>query len=331
MKQSIDNQSKENVTVSMKLLSVVIPAYNEQRVLLEFHKRISKVLESMQLEAELIFVNDGSTDDTLKIMRELRKSDQRISILDLSRNFGKETAMTAGLDHARGDAVVLIDADLQHPPELIPELVKHWIDGYDVVYTRNIDRGGENVVKRFITRAFYRLIKVVGRLDIPENAGDYRLLSRRAIDSLIQLRERHRYMKGLFSWIGYPQIAVPYRPDSRFAGRTKWNFFKLWNLAIEGLTSFTIAPLRIATYFGLISALVAFIYAIQIIYQTVVYGNPVAGYPSIMVVILFLGGIQLISIGIIGEYLGRIFDETKRRPLYIVKGYESSSSRKIDS
>jgi len=225
MKQSIDNQSKENVTVSMKLLSVVIPAYNEQRVLLEFHKRISKVLESMQLEAELIFVNDGSTDDTLKIMREFRKSDQRISILDLSRNFGKETAMTAGLDHARGDAVVLIDADLQHPPELIPELVKHWIDGYDVVYTRNIDRGGENVVKRSITRAFYRLIKVVGRLDIPENAGDYRLLSRRAIDSLIQLRERHRYMKGLYSWIGYPQIAVPYRPDSRFTGRTKWNFF----------------------------------------------------------------------------------------------------------
>jgi glycosyltransferase involved in cell wall biosynthesis len=332
MKENTDIKSKKKVVKKgNRFLSVVVPAYNEEEVLRDFHARIAKVLNNMEIEAEILYVNDGSTDDTLKIMHDLRQSDQRVSILDLSRNFGKEAAMTAGLDHAGGDAVVLIDADLQHPPELIPELVTHWIDGYDVVYTTNVDRSGETIVKKFITHSFYRLIKMFGRVEIPMNAGDYRLLSRRALDSLTQLREQHRYMKGLFAWIGYPQKDVPYQPDPRFAGSTKWGYSDLWYLALEAITSFTVAPLKIATYFGLVSAFIAFIYGAITIYQKLVYGNPVAGYPSLLVAVLFLGGIQLLAIGIIGEYLGRIFNETKKRPLYFLKSYEPSSSREIQS
>jgi glycosyltransferase involved in cell wall biosynthesis len=233
MKENTDIKSKKKVVKKgNRFLSVVVPAYNEEEVLRDFHARIAKVLNNMEIEAEILYVNDGSTDDTLKIMHDLRQSDQRVSILDLSRNFGKEAAMTAGLDHAGGDAVVLIDADLQHPPELIPELVTHRIDGYDVVYTTNVDRSGETIVKKFITHSFYRLIKMFGRVEIPMNAGDYRLLSRRALDSLTQLREQHRYMKGLFAWIGYPQKDVPYQPDPRFAGSTKWGYSDLWYLAL---------------------------------------------------------------------------------------------------
>jgi len=331
MEKSTGIQSKKGVNFADRLLSIVVPAYNEEEVLPKFHERVSSVLKSMTIDAEIVYVNDGSTDNTLEVIQHIRKSDPRVSIVDLSRNFGKETAMTAGLDHTSGDAIVIIDADLQHPPELIPELVKHWNDGYDVVYTKNTDRFGESIVKRYITRAFYRLIKMFGRVDVPENAGDYRLLSRRALDSLIQLREQHRYMKGLFSWIGYPQKAVPYHPDPRYAGQTKWSYLDLLDLALDGITSFTISPLKIATYLGLVSALAAFIYASIIVYQALFYGRSVAGYPSIMVVILFLGGVQLIIIGIIGEYLGRVFNETKRRPLYFLKGYEPSASRKIPS
>lgn len=331
MEKSADIQSKKGVNFADTLLSVVVPAYNEEEVLPKFHERVSSVLKSMTIDAEIVYVNDGSTDNTLEVIQHIRKSDPRVSIVDLSRNFGKETAMTAGLDHASGDAIVIIDADLQHPPELIPELVKHWNDGYDVVYTKNSDRFEESIVKRTMTRAFYRLIKMFGRVDIPENAGDYRLLSRRALDSLIQLREQHRYMKGLFSWIGYPQKAVPYHPDPRYAGQTKWSYLNLLDLALDGITSFTISPLKIATYFGLVSAFASFIYASIIVYQALLYGKPAAGYSSIMVVILFLGGVQLIIIGIIGEYLGRVFNETKRRPLYFLKGYEPSASRKIPS
>jgi len=331
MEKSADIQSKKGVNFTDRLLSIVVPAYNEEEVLPKFHERVSSVLKSMTIDAEIVYVNDGSTDNTLEVIQHIRKSDPRVSIVDLSRNFGKETAVTAGLDHASGDAIVIIDADLQHPPELIPELVKHWIDGYDVVYTKNSDRFGESIVKRAMTRTFYRLIKMFGRVDVPENAGDYRLLSRRALDSLIQLREQHRYMKGLFSWIGYPQKAVPYNPDPRYAGQTKWSYLDLLDLALDGITSFTISPLKIATYFGLVSAFASFFYASIIVYQALFYGKPVAGYPSIMVVILFLGGVQLIIIGIIGEYLGRVFNETKRRPLYFLKGYEPSASRKIPS
>lgn len=332
MTQRTNLQSLEKDGISTKLLSIVVPAYNEEEVLSEFHKRVSEVLKSLPLNAEIIYVNDGSTDRTLDVMLHLRESDKRVTIVDLSRNFGKQAAMSAGLDHSNGDAVVVIDADLQHPPDLIAEMLTHWIEGYDVVYATNADRFGESRMKRYLTSIFYRLIKVFGRIELPENAGDYRLLSRRAVEAIVQLREQHRYMKGLFSWIGYPQKAIPYQPDPRFAGSTKWGYLDLWYLSLEAITSFTVTPLKIATYFGLASAIIAFIYGAITIYQKLVYGNPVAGYPSLLVAVLFLGGIQLLTIGIIGEYLGRIFDETKRRPLYFVKRYEaSSSSRKKKS
>ena len=308
---------------------MVIPAYNEQEVLPEFHKRLSAVLKSMPIEAEIVYVNDGSTDNTLAIMKHLRESDTNVALVDLSRNFGKEIALTAGLDHTNGDAVVVIDADLQDPPELIPELIRHWSDGYDVVYAKRVSRDGESRIKKATAYAFYRLIQVINRVRIPEDTGDYRLLSRRAVDSLIQLREQHRFMKGLFAWIGYPQKAVPYHRDHRFAGQTKWNYWKLWNFALEGITSFSIAPLKMATYVGLVTALGAFIFALFIIYKTLVYGDPVAGWPSLMVVILFLGSIQLITIGIIGEYLGRMFNETKQRPLYFLKDYQPSQGQSV--
>jgi polyisoprenyl-phosphate glycosyltransferase len=326
MQHQVDIQRQ--IVLNDKLcLSIVVPAYNESEVLTEFHSRLARVLESMQMGAEIVFVNDGSTDDSLEVMQRLQEKDRRIAIVNLSRNFGKEIALTAGLDYTKGDAVVVIDSDLQDPPELIPDLVKHWIEGYDGVYAKRVSRDGESVLKKATAFAFYRMIQRVSRVNIPADTGDYRLLSRRAVDSLTKLREQHRFMKGLFAWIGYPHKAVPYRRDPRYAGKTKWNFWSLWNFALEGITSFTIVPLKVATYLGLMIALGSFIYAVFIIYRTLIYGNPVAGYPSLMVVILFLSGIQLTTLGIIGEYLGRMFDETKQRPLYVVKDYLPSTQR----
>jgi len=306
---------------SDRLLSVIVPAYNEAGVLEIFHKRLTPVLAGLPMATEVIYINDGSTDQTLEVLQALRRGDPAIGIVDLSRNFGKEIAMAAGLDCARGDAVVVIDADLQDPPELIPELVKHWQAGYDGVYAVRLSREGESWLKKTTAHFFYRIINRLSRVPIPEDTGDFRLLSRRAVDSLNKLREQHRFTKGLFTWIGYPQKAVHYHRNPRAAGKTKWNYWRLWNFALEGITSFTTAPLRIATYLGLFTALSAFLYAGIIIYKTLAYGEPVRGYPSLIVVVLFLGGIQLIGIGILGEYLGRIFDETKMRPLYFLKGF----------
>lgn len=303
------------------LLSVVVAAHNEEEVLAAFHQRLASVLDSLSLDAEIVYVDDGSTDRTPQVMRELQERDARVAIVDLSRNFGKEIAITAGLDHTSADAVVVIDADLQDPPELIPEMLRHFREGYDVVYAQRMSRAGETFLKRGTAYLFYRVIQMVSRVKIPEDTGDFRLLSRRAVDALKKLREQHRFMKGLFAWIGYPQKAVPYRREPRPAGHSKWNYWSLWNFALEGFTSFTIAPLKAATYLGLTTALAAFLFAVRIIYKTLRYGDPVAGYPSLMVVILFLGGIQLVTLGIIGEYLGRMFDETKQRPLYLIKGY----------
>ena len=308
--------------IRSSLLTIVVPAFNEQEVLAAFHGRLAPVLDALEMEAEVLYVNDGSADKTLSVIRDLREQDPRIAILDLSRNFGKEIAMTAGLEHARGDAVIIIDADLQDPPELIPELVRHWRDGWDMVYAQRIERLGESLLKKLTARWFYRLIQRVGRVRIPENAGDFRIMSRRAVDSLLKLREQHRFMKGLFAWIGYPQKGIPYKRDPRFAGRTKWGYWRLWNFALDGITSFTTTPLKWATYLGLVTAFGSFAYAVEIILQKLLYGNPVKGYPSLMVVMLFLGGVQLVFLGIIGEYLGRMFDETKRRPLYFLSAYE---------
>lgn len=309
-----------------RTLSVVVPAYNEEEVLPEFHRRTTAVLNRLDLDAEIVYVNDGSRDHTLDLLKSLHEQDSHVTIVNLSRNFGKEIALTAGLDHAIGDAVVVIDADLQDPPELIPELVKYWYDSYDVVYAKREARDGETFVKKATAHIFYRLIQRISRVQLPEDTGDFRLLSRRAVDALKQLREQHRFMKGLFAWIGYRQIAVPYRRDPRFAGETKWNYLKLWNFAIEGFTSFTIAPLKIATYVGGFTSSIAFIYALITVYKTIIYGDPVRGYPSLMVVVLLLGGIQLMTLGIIGEYLGRMFNETKNRPLYLIDTYMPCSS-----
>lgn len=302
-------------------LSIVVPAFNEEDVLEELHKRLSTVLDEIGVTAEIIYINDGSSDDTIKVMRTLRVSDPRVTIIDLSRNFGKEIAMTAGLDHARGDAVIVIDADLQDPPELMPQLIAEWRNGFDVVYAKRTARDGETAMKKFTAAAFYRLIQRISRVKIPEDTGDFRLLSRRAVDALKQIREQHRFMKGLFAWIGYPQKAVYYRRDPRFAGEGKFNYWRLWNFAIEGITSFTIAPLKAATYIGILIALCSFAYAGWIIYKTVAFGDSVPGYPSLMVVMLFLGGVQLLCIGILGEYLGRLFNESKNRPLYLISEY----------
>jgi glycosyltransferase involved in cell wall biosynthesis len=304
------------------LLSIVVPAYNEDAVLPEFHARLAAVLDAAGLDAEIVYVNDGSRDLTLEVIRTLRRRDPRVALVDLSRNFGKEVALTAGLDHARGDAVVVIDADLQDPPELIPRLVARWREGFDVVYAQRSARDGETRLKRASAYLFYRLMQRMSRVRVPPDTGDFRLLSRRAVDALRQLREQHRFMKGLFAWIGFPQSAVLYRRDPRHAGATKWNYWKLWNFALDGITSFTIAPLKLATYLGLVTAFFAFAFGAFIIVDTLLYGNPVAGYPSLIVVVSFLGGVQLFFIGVIGEYLGRIFNETKQRPLYFLNAYQ---------
>ena len=303
------------------LLSVVVPVYNEQEVLPEFLRRLAAVFDEYHLPGEFLFVNDGSTDGSLTWLIDAQQRDSRIALVDLSRNFGKEVAMSAGLDHASGDAVIIIDADLQDPPELIPQLIECWQQGYDVVYARRSSRAGETWLKKSTSHVFYRLMRLLSRVQIPEDTGDFRLLSRRAVEALKRFRESNRFMKGLFSWIGFQQKAVIYERDARFSGVTKWNYWRLWNFALEGITSFTTIPLKIATYFGILVSLGAFFYGLLIIFKTLFFGDPVPGYPSLMVVILFLGGVQLIAIGIIGEYLGRVFDETKARPLYLLNDY----------
>jgi len=308
-----------------EMLSVVVPAYNEEAVLPEFHRRLALVFDTLaDYDCEVVYVNDGSRDRTQFIIDRLAVADVRVASVDLSRNFGKEIAMTAGLDHARGDAVIVIDADLQDPPELIQELIKEWKSGCDVVYATRTVREGETWLKKATAAWFYRLIQQVSRVKIPANTGDFRLMSRRSVNALVALREQHRFMKGLFAWVGFPSKAVAYQRDPRFAGETKFNYWKLWNFALEGITSFTTAPLKAATYLGLCTSLFAFFYGAWIIFKTLIYGDIVRGYPTIMVTILFLGGVQLFFIGVIGEYVGRIFNETKARPLYFVQGYRPS-------
>jgi glycosyltransferase involved in cell wall biosynthesis len=301
---------------------VVIPAYNEAAGLPEFHRRLAAVLGGLGESWEAVYVNDGSRDETLAVLRALKCDDSRVAILNLSRNFGKEVATTAGLDHARGEAVLVIDADLQDPPEVIPDLVAAWREGFDMVYAQRRERHGDTALKKATAGLFYRLMARMGRVPLPPNAGDFRLMSRRAVDALLTMREQHRFMKGLFAWVGFPTRAVPYDRAPRHAGETKWNYWKLWNLALEGITSFTVMPLKVATYLGLVVAVFAAIYGGVIVLRTLLFGNPVPGYPSLMAVVLFLGGAQLMTLGVIGEYLGRVFNETKNRPLYVVERYE---------
>jgi polyisoprenyl-phosphate glycosyltransferase len=302
-------------------LSVVVPAYNEEAVLPEFHRRLAAVLDALaaDLDAEIVYVNDGSSDATMRLLVGIHDGDARVAVVDLSRNFGKEIAMSAGLDHARGDAVVVIDADLQDPPELIPDMVKAWQSGSDVVLMRRATRANESWLKKATARAFYRSIGRIGEIEIPADVGDFRLLSRRAVAALLRFPERTRFMKGLYAWIGFPSAEIVYHRDGRFAGETKWNYWRLWNFALEGITSFSVVPLKVASYIGFATALVAFGYGVFVIGKTLLYGDPVRGYPTLVVLVLFGGGLQLMALGIIGEYLARMFIEVKGRPLYLVQ------------
>jgi polyisoprenyl-phosphate glycosyltransferase len=301
-------------------LSVVVPVYNEAAVIGDFHRRLAAVLDALADSAEIIYVNDGSRDDSMRHLRGFAEADTRVVLLDFSRNFGKEIAMTAGLDHAAGAAVVVIDSDLQDPPELIPDMLREWRAGADVVMMRRESREGESWLKKATASAFYRLIGSIGEMPIPADVGDFRLLSRRAVDALRRLPERTRFMKGLYAWVGFRQTTLDYHRDARFAGVTKWNYWRLWNLAIEGITSFSSAPLKLASYVGLATAVYALGAGVYVFGKALLFGDPVAGYPSLMVTVLFLGGVQLIALGIIGEYLARMFVEVKGRPLYLLSG-----------
>ena len=309
------------------LISVIVPCFNESIVLSAFHERLSAVMHAVGESWEIIYVNDGSEDDTLAVVNRLAALDPHVALLNLSRNFGKEIAMTAGLDHAAATgAVIVIDADLQDPPELIPELVAVWRQGIDVVYARRRRRSGESLAKLGTAKAFYRVMgRLSTRVALPPDSGDFRLMSRRSVDALLRLREHHRFMKGLFAWVGFPSRAVLYDRAPRAAGRSSWNYWTLWNLALEGITSFTVLPLKIATYIGLFTAVVALLFGGQLIVRTLLFGNHVAGYPSLMAVILFMGGVQLMTLGVIGEYLGRVFNEVKQRPLYLVERHMPST------
>ena len=303
----------------MPKLTVVVPAYNESEGLRDFHARVAAVLDRLDLDTEVLYVDDGSRDDTYAVMSALRAGDRRVSTLKLSRNFGKELALTAGLDHVDADAAVVIDADLQDPPELIPTFVQHWREGYDVVYGTRASRAGETGFKKMTASGFYRVMERLSSTPIPRDTGDFRLLSRRALDALRQLRERQRFMKGLFAWIGYRQTSVRYERDPRHAGQTKWNYWRLTQLAVEGITSFSTAPLRLATWIGISASLLAFAYGVWVLAKALIWGDAVRGYPTLMLVILFLGGIQLLALGMIGEYLGRSYAESKQRPLYFIE------------
>jgi glycosyltransferase involved in cell wall biosynthesis len=302
-----------------ELLSIIIPSYNEQEVIQECQSRLSAAVKNINMDVEMIYINDGSTDNTLPLLTHLFAADSRIKIIDLSRNFGKEIAMTAGIDAAKGDAVIVIDADLQDPPELITKMIAKWREGFDVVYAKRIERKGESFMKKLTAQLFYKLINKISNTDIPENVGDFRLMSRLAVNALNQIRERKRFMKGLFAWIGFPQTAIEYSRDARFAGETHWNYGKLIKFAVEGISSFTQEPLRLATYAGFLTALSAFIFGIYFITKTLIFGEAVQGFTTLITVILFFSGVQLLSIGILGEYIGHMFIESKQRPLYFVQ------------
>jgi glycosyltransferase involved in cell wall biosynthesis len=300
-------------------ISLIIPCHNESANISTLYSRVCAIMDEIDEPWEMICVNDGSKDNTLVQLIALHQQDARIQVIDLSRNFGKEAALTAGLDAAQGDAAIPLDADLQDPPEVIPELIARWREGYDVVNAVRLSRDGESWLKRASAHAFYRIINRMSEVDIPADTGDFRLLARPVLNALQALPERRRFMKGLFAWVGFRSTEVYYRRAPRHAGKTTWNYWKLWNFAVEGITSFSQVPLQIAAYLGFIVSLLAFTYAIWLIISTLVYGNSVKGYPSMMVTLLFLGGVQLMALGVIGEYLGRIYEESKHRPVYLIR------------
>lgn len=304
----------------MKTVSLLIPFYNEQEVLPMLYDRVKTLIDSNSMyNWEILLVNDGSTDNSLCAVKQMHMRDSRFRYIDLSRNFGKEVAMLAGLDYVTGDCVVIMDADLQHPPELIPDMLKLWEEGYDDIYGKRNNRGKEPWLRKKLSLLYYRLLQKTTKVHVLQNVGDFRLLDRICIDALISMRETQRYTKGMFQWIGFKKKEILFDQDARIAGDSKWNYFKLIGLAVEGITSYTTSPLKIATVMGLIVSLCAFGYMLYIFLKALFIGDPVAGYPTIMIVMLFLGGVQLLSLGIIGEYIGRIFNETKNRPVYFIR------------
>lgn len=312
-------------------LSVVVPVFNEREVLPMLHSRLKGVLENLSVNYEVVLVDDGSQDGSGEYLVKLASTTPRVKSIRLSRNFGKEAALSAGLDQATGNAIVVMDADLQDPPELIPKMYQTYLQGFDVVCMKRLSRDGESFLKRTCAYLFYRLLNRISRVKIPEDTGDFRLISRRAVDALNRIPERNRYMKGLFAWIGLPTKVIEYKRASRAAGITKWDFLSLFGLAIEGITSFSVAPLRWATTIGLFAALVGIAFGVWIVIKTIVLGNVVEGYPSLIAIITFLGGVQLFSVGLLGEYVGKTYVEAKQRPLYIIQDIVQVRSQQLDS
>lgn len=306
----------------MKSITILIPAYNESESFEEIKKCMNQVIkDNPDYEWEFLLINDGSTDNTLLMMQKLHHENKKYHYIDLSRNYGKELAIMAGIDYAKGDAVIIIDADMQHPINVIPEMLKYWEEGYDDVYAQR-QTSDEPWLKQQTSKLYYRILQKSTNIPIQKDTGDYRLLDRKCINALREMREIDRNNKGMFSWIGFKKIGISYQQNLRKHGKTKWNYYKLLNLALTGITSFTTTPLRFASIFGIIISLLAFLYLVYIIIKTLLYGDPVQGYPTLIVTILFLGGIQLIALGIIGEYLSHIFNETKKRPGYFVREYK---------
>jgi glycosyltransferase involved in cell wall biosynthesis len=308
-------------------LSIIAPMYNEESNIDYFFETIIPVLTQLGLEYEIICINDGSNDSTLEKLLTHHQNNPQIKIINFSRNFGKEIALTAGLHHASGQAIIPIDTDLQDPPELIAEMIEKWREGYDVVYAVRRQRLGESSLKCFTANAFYRFINAISDTPIPRDTGDFRLFDCKVVKELNRIPERTRFMKGLFAWVGFKQVGIEYDRQPRYRGKTKWNYWKLWNFALDGITLFSTLPLRLWSYVGIIISLFSFGYASFLILRTIIHGKDVPGYASIMVAVLFLGGLQLISLGVIGEYLGRVYAETKKRPLYIINesyGFEKS-------
>ncbi len=300
-------------------LSLVIPVFNESQGLTYLCEKITNILQELSIKYEIILVNDGSHDNTLQVALQCQQKFPNLIIIDLSRNFGKENALTAGLDHSLGQMVIPMDADLQDPPELILQLIEKWREGYDVVCAVRNKRLGESFLKRLTALGFYKVIGKISTIPIPANTGDFRLLDRKVVDALKTLPERGRFMKGLFTWVGYRHAYIYFDRAPRFLGKTKWNYWKLWNFALDGITAFSSLPLKIWSYIGISIAMISLSYAVFLVTRTIIFGIDIPGYASLMVAILFLGSIQLIAIGVIGEYLSRIYDEVKGRPIYLVR------------
>jgi len=303
-------------------LSIVAPVHNEEDCIVEFYNRLAAILQIISLPAEIVFVNDGSSDSSLNKLKSIRGKDERVKILDFSRNFGHQIAIKAGIDHASGEMVVIIDSDLQDPPEIIPELIKKHKDGYDVVYTIHTTREGESVFKKFTASLYYRLIRKISTIDVPLDSGDFRLISRRVADYLKNVDEKNPYLRGLISWLGFKQIGIPVARQARYAGKTKYSLGKMISFAWNGITHFSFLPLQISTAIGCIVSLVCLLWIIQALYVSFILHIAVPGWTSIMVAILFLGSVQLITLGIIGSYLARNYDEVRSRPLYVIKSKE---------